>query len=191
MGTGPALCRAALAGWAGASSFIAEDFLDGAPSALILGDNIFYGNELTSMLASADARTDGASVFAYQVADPERYGVAEVDASGMVIGLEEKPAEPKSNLAVTGLYFFDANASDMAKQITPSARGELEITDLNLMYLQQQKLHCEELGRGFAWLDTGTFESLMEASQFVQTLQSRQGVQIASPEEISQKLAWV
>lgn len=170
---------------------IAEAFLDGAPSALILGDNIFYGNELRTLLASANARLDGASVFAYQVADPERYGVAEIDASGMVIGLEEKPTKPKSNLAVTGLYFFDADASDMAKQITPSARGELEITDLNLMYLEKHKLHCEELGRGFAWLDTGTFESLLEASQFVQTLQSRQGVQIASLEEIAFMQGWI
>lgn len=170
---------------------IAEEFLDGAPSALILGDNIFYGNELRTLLASADARAEGASVFVYQVADPERYGVAEISADGAVLGLEEKPARPKSNLAVTGLYFYDENAPEMAKQIKPSARGELEITDLNMIYMAEQKLHCEELGRGFAWLDTGTFESLLEASQFVQTLQSRQGVQIASLEEIAFSQGWI
>lgn len=170
---------------------IAEPFLDGAPSALILGDNIFYGNELRLLLAAANAREVGASVFAYQVADPERYGVAEVDQAGIVIALEEKPAQPKSNLAVTGLYFYDENASEMARTITPSARGELEITDLNRMYLEEQKLYCSELGRGFAWLDTGTYESLLEASHFVQTLQGRQGLQIASPEEIAFTQGWI
>lgn len=170
---------------------IAEPFLDGAPSVLILGDNIFYGNELRPLLAAANAREVGASVFAYQVADPERYGVAEVDQAGVVISLEEKPAQPKSNLAVTGLYFYDENASEMARTITPSARGELEITDLNRMYLEEQKLYCSELGRGFAWLDTGTYESLLEASHFVQTLQGRQGLQIASPEEIAFMQGWI
>ncbi len=170
---------------------IAEDFLDGAPSALVLGDNIFYGHDLYALLSSADAKTEGATVFAYHVQDPERYGVAEFDADGTVLSLEEKPATPKSNYAVTGLYFYDANASAMAKEITPSARGELEITDLNAMYLEQGKLHCQRMGRGYAWLDTGTHESLVEAHQFVQTIEHRQGLKIACVEELALRNGWI
>lgn len=169
---------------------IAESFLDGAPSALILGDNIFYGNKLGRLLSQADCLEDGASVFAYRVADPHRYGVAEIAPDGSVVGLEEKPDNPSSNLAVTGLYFYDNKASGLAKKLKPSKRGELEITDLNRLYLDAGLLKCEVMGRGFAWLDTGTFESLIEASQFVQTLQSRQGVQIASPEELAFNMGW-
>ena len=170
---------------------IADDFLDGSPSALVLGDNIFYGHALDELLASAGKRTVGATVFAYHVHDPERYGVAEFDKSGRVLSLEEKPVQPKSNFAVTGLYFYDERAVDYAKQIKPSARGELEITDLNMRYLQDGELALERMGRGYAWLDTGTHESLLDASQFVQTIEHRQGLKIACPEEIALSKGWI
>ncbi|THT98796.1 glucose-1-phosphate thymidylyltransferase RfbA [Lampropedia puyangensis] len=164
---------------------IGEAFLNGAPSALVLGDNIFYGHDLPTQLADAHARTQGASVFAYHVHDPERYGVAEFDAQGKVLSLEEKPAKPKSNYAVTGLYFYDDKVVELAKTLKPSARGELEITDLNRLYLEQGALNVELMGRGYAWLDTGTHESLLQASQFIATLELRQGLKIACPEEIA------
>ncbi|MDD2547788.1 MAG: glucose-1-phosphate thymidylyltransferase RfbA [Burkholderiaceae bacterium] len=164
---------------------IGEDFVGHAPSALVLGDNIFHGHDFHDLLGSAQQRTEGASVFAYHVHDPERYGVAEFDARGKVLSLEEKPAQPKSNYAVTGLYFYDAQVVDLAKSLQPSARGELEITDLNRLYLEQGQLHVEIMGRGYAWLDTGTHESLLEASQFIATLEHRQGLKIACPEEIA------
>jgi glucose-1-phosphate thymidylyltransferase len=170
---------------------ISESFLDGAPSALVLGDNIFYGHSLDKILASADARKTGASVFAYHVKDPERYGVAEFDSAGKVLSIEEKPNQPKSSYAVTGLYFYDERVVEFAKQIKPSKRGELEITDLNSMYLEQQNLHVEIMGRGYAWLDTGTHESLLEAGQFVQTLENRQGLKISCPEEIAYRKGWI
>ncbi|MGU3627550.1 glucose-1-phosphate thymidylyltransferase RfbA [Comamonas sp. C24C] len=170
---------------------IGEKFLDGAPSALVLGDNIFYGHDFQPLLKKADARQDGASVFAYHVQDPERYGVAEFDAAGKVLSLEEKPKQPKSNYAVTGLYFYDEQVVELAKQVKPSARGELEITDLNGMYLQQGKLNVELMGRGYAWLDTGTHDSLLEAGQFIATLQQRQGLKVACPEEIAYRQKWI
>ena len=170
---------------------IAEDFLAGAPSALILGDNIFHGHDFNALLANADARRAGATVFAYAVQDPERYGVAEFDAEGRVISLEEKPAEPKSRYAVTGLYFYDEQVVELAKQVRPSARGELEITDLNRLYLQRGELHVEVMGRGYAWLDTGTHDSMLEASQFIQTLERRQGLKVAAPEEIAWRLGYI
>lgn len=170
---------------------IAEDFLNGAPSALILGDNIFYGNSLHENLAAADQRGEGASLFAYHVHDPERYGVAEFDSSGKVISLVEKPKQAKSNYAVTGLYFYDRYAPDYAKQVRPSERGELEITDLNKIYLEKGELSVERMGRGYAWLDTGTHESLIEAHQFIQTVERRQGLKIACPEEIAFRKGWI
>ena len=170
---------------------IGEDFLDGAPSALVLGDNIFYGHDIHELLESADARRQGASVFAYHVHDPERYGVAEFDAAGKVLSLEEKPAQPKSNYAVTGLYFYDTQVVDMAKGLKPSPRGELEITDLNRLYLEQGQLNVEIMGRGYAWLDTGTHQSLLEAGQFIATLENRQGLKIACPEEIAWRHRWI
>ena len=170
---------------------IGEAFLDGAPSVLILGDNIFYGHSLDEKLASADQREDGATVFAYHVNDPERYGVAEFDKAGKVISLEEKPENPKSNYAVTGLYFYDKNAPDYARQIKPSDRGELEITDLNKLYLEKDQLSLERMSRGFAWLDAGTHESLVEAHQFVQTIEHRQELKIACPEEIAFRHNWI
>lgn len=170
---------------------IAEDFLAGAPSALILGDNIFHGHDFNALLANADARRAGATVFAYAVQDPERYGVAEFDESGRVISLEEKPAEPKSRYAVTGLYFYDEQVVTLARQVRPSARGELEITDLNRLYLQRGELHVEVMGRGYAWLDTGTHDSMLEASQFIQTLERRQGLKVAAPEEIAWRLGYI
>lgn len=170
---------------------IGEKFLDGAPSALVLGDNIFYGHDFQPLLKKADARQDGASVFAYHVQDPERYGVAEFDAAGKVLSLEEKPKQPKSHYAVTGLYFYDEQVVELAKQVKPSARGELEITDLNGMYLQQGKLNVELMGRGYAWLDTGTHDSLLEAGQFIATLQQRQGLKVACPEEIAYRQKWI
>lgn len=170
---------------------IGEAFLNGAASALVLGDNIFYGHDFQDLLARAMTRSDGASVFAYHVHDPERYGVAEFDAQGKVLSLEEKPAQPKSNYAVTGLYFYDAQVVELAQQLRPSARGELEITDLNRLYLEQGRLNVHIMGRGYAWLDTGTHESLLDASQFIATLQSRQGLKIACPEEIAWRHGWI
>ena len=170
---------------------IGEQFLAGSPSALVLGDNIFYGHDFHELLANANARSTGASVFAYHVHDPERYGVAEFDAAGKVLSLEEKPKQPKSNYAVTGLYFYDRQVVELAKSLKPSARGELEITDLNRLYLQQAQLNVEIMGRGYAWLDTGTHESLLEAGQFIATLEHRQGLKIACPEEIAWRHRWV
>lgn len=170
---------------------IAEKFLDGAPSALILGDNIFYGNALHKKLATANQQSNGATIFVYHVHDPERYGVAEFDKTGKVISLEEKPQQPKSNYAVTGLYFYDEHASEYAKRIKPSHRGELEITDLNKIYLEKGQLSVECMSRGYAWLDTGTHESLVEAHQFVQTIEHRQGLKIACPEEIAFRQGWI
>jgi len=170
---------------------IAEEFLSGAPSALVLGDNIFYGHSFSHLLASANSQQEGATVFTYHVHDPERYGVAEFDANGNVISLEEKPEDPKSNYAVTGLYFYDNKVVDYAKQIKPSHRGELEITDINKLYMEDNKLSVEVMDRGYAWLDTGTHESLLEASQFVQTIEHRQGLKIACPEEIAHNQGWI
>ena len=170
---------------------IGEKFLNGAPSALVLGDNIFYGHDFHELLESAMQRPEGASVFAYHVHDPERYGVAQFDASGKVLSLEEKPAYPKSSYAVTGLYFYDRHVVDMAKSLQPSPRGELEITDLNRLYLEQGQLGVEIMGRGYAWLDTGTHDSLLEAGQFIATLERRQGLKIACPEEIAWRQRWI
>ena len=170
---------------------IGEDFLGTSPSALVLGDNIFYGHDFHNLLANAMTRTDGASVFAYHVHDPERYGVAEFDESGKVLSLEEKPAQPKSNYAVTGLYFYDNQVIDLAKNLKPSPRGELEITDLNRLYLERGQLNVEIMGRGYAWLDTGTHESLLEAGQFIATLENRQGLKVACPEEIAYRQKWI
>jgi glucose-1-phosphate thymidylyltransferase len=164
---------------------IGAKFVDGGPSALILGDNIFFGHGLPLLLASACSRVTGASVFAYRVADPERYGVVAFDGAGKATSIEEKPQQPKSNFAVTGLYFYDRQVVDIAANIRPSARGELEITDLNRIYLDRGQLRVELMGRGFAWLDTGTPDSLSDAAEFVATLQRRQGVRIACPEEIA------
>ncbi len=170
---------------------IGADFLGGAPSCLVLGDNIFHGPGLTAMLKRADARREGATVFGYWVQDPERYGVAEFDAEGRVIGLEEKPAAPRSNYAVTGLYFYDGRAPEFAAQLQPSLRGELEITDLNKRYLQEGALHLEQLGRGYAWLDTGTHRSLLEASNYIETIEARQGLRVCCPEEIAWNNGWI
>ncbi|SDY05578.1 glucose-1-phosphate thymidylyltransferase RfbA [Lysobacter enzymogenes] len=170
---------------------IGRDFVAGEPSCLVLGDNIFHGPGLTSILKRADERREGATVFGYWVSDPERYGVAEFDADGRVIGLEEKPLKPRSRYAVTGLYFYDGRASDFAAQLKPSARGELEITDLNRKYLDEGSLHLEQLGRGYAWLDTGTHQSLLEASNFIETIETRQGLRICCPEEIAYGNGWI
>lgn len=170
---------------------IGEKFVDGRPSCLVLGDNIFYGHGLTDLLARADSRQDAATVFGYWVRDPERYGVAEFDAQGRVVGIEEKPAQPRSSYAVTGLYFYDGHASEYAAKLKPSARGELEITDLNRVYLEQNKLHLEKLGRGYAWLDTGTHESLVEASTYIETIEKRQGLRVCCPEEIAFFNKWI
>ena len=170
---------------------IGEQFLAGSDSALVLGDNIFYGHDFHELLASANARSTGASVFAYHVQDPERYGVAEFDPAGKVLSLEEKPKAPKSNYAVTGLYFYDNQVVELAKSLQPSPRGELEITDLNRLYLEQGQLNVEIMGRGYAWLDTGTHESLLEAGQFIATLEHRQGLKIACPEEIAWRHGWI
>ena len=170
---------------------IGEAFIGQQSSALVLGDNIFYGHDFHHLLANAMARTEGASVFAYHVHDPERYGVGEFDAHGKVLSLEEKPRQPKSNYAVTGLYFYDAQVVDLAKTLKPSQRGELEITDLNRLYLEQGQLSVEIMGRGYAWLDTGTHESLLDASQFIATLENRQGLKVACPEEIAFRQGWI
>jgi glucose-1-phosphate thymidylyltransferase len=170
---------------------IGEKFIGGAPSSLILGDNIFYGHDFAHNLQSAAGVKDGAVVFAYPVSDPERYGVVEFDDSGRALSIEEKPEKPKSRYAVTGLYFFDGDASQIARQIKPSARGELEITDVNRWYLERGKLRTEVLGRGFAWLDTGTHDSLIEAAIFIETIEKRQGLKVACPEEIAYRLGWI
>ena len=170
---------------------IGRNFLDDDHSALILGDNIFYGHDLSVSLHRAHEKTSGATVFAYPVHDPERYGVAEFDASGKVISLEEKPAQPKSRYAVTGIYFYDNQVCELAAALKPSARGELEITDLNRLYLQHGSLTCEVMGRGMAWLDTGTHESLLEASQYIATIERRQGLKVACPEEIAYRRGWI
>lgn len=170
---------------------IGEQFLAGSPSALVLGDNIFYGHSLQPLLKAADAQTHGATVFAYHVQDPERYGVAEFDAAGKVLSLEEKPAQPKSHYAVTGLYFYDAHVVELAKALKPSPRGELEITDLNKRYLEKSALNVQLMGRGYAWLDTGTHDSLLEAGQFIATIEQRQGLKVACPEEIAWRNHWI
>jgi glucose-1-phosphate thymidylyltransferase len=170
---------------------IGADFIGGADSALVLGDNIFYGHDFHQILGSADQRSAGATVFAYHVHDPERYGVAEFDQAGKVLSLEEKPKQPKSNYAVTGLYFYDNTVVDLARNLEPSPRGELEITDLNRLYLEEGKLNVEIMGRGYAWLDTGTHDSLLEAGQFIATIEKRQGLKVACPEEIAFRQGWI
>ena len=170
---------------------IGEAFLAGSPSALVLGDNIFHGHDFQDLLASASERSTGASVFAYHVHDPERYGVAEFDAAGRVLSIEEKPAKPKSSYAVTGLYFYDEQVVDLARSLKPSPRGELEITDLNRLYLERGQLQVEIMGRGYAWLDTGTHDSLLEAGQFIATIEQRQGLKVACPEEIAWRNHWI
>ncbi len=170
---------------------VGAEFVNGQPCALVLGDNIFYGNGLIQKLRAATACESGATVFAYHVQDPERYGVVEFDAEGRAVSLEEKPAKPKSNYAVTGLYFYDERVSKFAAELKPSARGELEITDLNRVYLEAGALHVETLGRGHAWLDTGTHESLVQAATFVQTVQERQGFMVSCPEEIAFRMGWI
>jgi glucose-1-phosphate thymidylyltransferase len=170
---------------------IGETFIGADCCALVLGDNIFYGHDFHLVLGNASKRKEGASIFVYHVLDPHRYGVAEFDDQRKVLSIEEKPAKPKSNYAVTGLYFYDCRVSELAKSLTPSARGELEITDLNRLYLDQDKLHVEIMGRGYAWLDTGTHESLLDASQFIATLEHRQGLKVACPEEIAYRQEWI
>jgi glucose-1-phosphate thymidylyltransferase len=170
---------------------IGKDFVGSDPSALVLGDNIYYGHDLVKLLASANARDAGASVFAYHVHDPERYGVVDFDDQQRALSIEEKPKQPKSNYAVTGLYFYDQQVCDIAADIKPSHRGELEITDVNKRYLEQGQLNVEIMGRGFAWLDTGTHDSLLEAASFIATLQKRQGLQVACPEEIAFRQGWI
>ncbi|MBK1646003.1 glucose-1-phosphate thymidylyltransferase [Thiocapsa imhoffii] len=170
---------------------IGSDFLDGAPSCLVLGDNIFYGHGLVDQLKAASARTQGATVFGYYVSDPQRYGVVEFDVDGQVLSLEEKPRVPKSNWAVTGIYFYDEKACELAAGLRPSARGELEITDLNIGYLERGELHVSRIGRGTAWLDTGTHESLMQAGQFIETIERRQGLKICCPEEVAYFSGWI
>lgn len=170
---------------------IGKRFVGTDPSALVLGDNIFYGHDLPLVFSTARERSTGATVFAYRVNDPERYGVVEFDDSGRAISLEEKPVKPKSHYAVTGIYFYDGNATELVKQVKPSSRGELEITDLNKIYLEQGMLSVETMGRGFAWLDTGTHESLLEAGLFISTIERRQGLKIACPEEIAWRNKWI
>ncbi|MHB1282008.1 MAG: glucose-1-phosphate thymidylyltransferase RfbA [Acidithiobacillus sp.] len=170
---------------------IAEEFLAGSPSALVLGDNVFYGHEISATLQTANARDTGATIFAYHVANPRAYGVVEFNADGQAIGLEEKPETPRSSYAVTGLYFYDGDGSRMAREIRPSARGELEITDLNRLYLQERRLQVEVLGRGTAWLDTGTHADLLNAGQFIRTLEERQGLKVACPEEIAYRMGYI
>ena len=170
---------------------IGADFIGNDNSALVLGDNIFYGHDFHEILGNADRRSAGATVFAYHVHDPERYGVAEFDPSGKVLSLEEKPKQPKSNYAVTGLYFYDNQVVDLARNLKPSPRGELEITDLNRLYLENGQLDVEIMGRGYAWLDTGTHDSLLEAGQFIATIEKRQGLKVACPEEIAFRQGWI
>lgn len=170
---------------------IGKEFIGNSASALVLGDNIFYGHDLVKQLHSANDRADGASVFAYHVHDPERYGVVEFDAAHRAVSIEEKPLVPKSNYAVTGLYFYDNDVCHIAADMKPSARGELEITDVNKRYLEQGRLNVEIMGRGYAWLDTGTHDSLLEAASFIATLQKRQGLQVACPEEIAYRQGWI
>lgn len=170
---------------------IGANFIGNELSALVLGDNIFYGHDFQTLLKNAMNREAGATVFAYHVHDPERYGVAEFDAAGRVLSLEEKPAAPKSNYAVTGLYFYDRQVVDLARELKPSPRGELEITDLNMLYLRQQALQVEIMGRGYAWLDTGTHDSLLEAGQYIATIEKRQGLKVACPEEICFRAGWI
>jgi glucose-1-phosphate thymidylyltransferase len=175
-----------------AQAFIlAKDFIAGDSVALVLGDNVYYGHELAELMQEADQRETGASVFAYPVFDPERYGVVDFDDSGKALSIEEKPAKPKSRYAVTGLYFYDSKVVDIAENLKPSARGELEITDVNLEYLKQSDLHVEVMGRGMAWLDTGTHDSLLEASQFIQTIEKRQGLKVMCPEEIAFRKGYI
>jgi len=170
---------------------IGEPFIGNAPSALVLGDNIYYGHDFQPLLQAADAQSSGATVFAYHVQDPERYGVVEFNAQGQAISIEEKPTQPKSNYAVTGLYFYDEQVVDIAKAVKPSARGELEITSVNQAYLERGQLNVQTMGRGYAWLDTGTHDSLLEAGQFIATLERRQGLKIACPEEIAYRQGWI
>ncbi|MGZ4865843.1 MAG: glucose-1-phosphate thymidylyltransferase RfbA [Candidatus Angelobacter sp.] len=170
---------------------IGRKFLSGSPSALILGDNIFYGQDLSNNLQQASARTEGATVFAYAVNDPERYGVIEFNSTGKALSIEEKPKAPKSRYAVTGLYFYDSEVVEVAAQLKPSTRGELEITDVNRWYLERGRLSAEILGRGMAWLDTGTHDSLLEAASFIQTIEKRQGLKVACPEEIAYRLGFI
>jgi len=170
---------------------LGEEFVGGEASALVLGDNIFHGSHFSQILADADARTEGATVFGYPVADPQRYGVVAFDAAGKAISLEEKPAQPRSNMAVTGLYFYDGRASALARSLKPSPRGELEITDLNRLYLEEGSLNVEVLGRGFAWLDTGTHDSLVQAGEFVRAIEQRQGLRIGCIEEIAFQQGWI
>ncbi|MHB8182087.1 MAG: glucose-1-phosphate thymidylyltransferase RfbA [Acidithiobacillus ferrivorans] len=170
---------------------IAEEFLAGRPSALVLGDNVFYGHEISTTLQAANTRDTGATIFAYHVANPRAYGVVEFNADGQAIGIEEKPETPRSSYAVTGLYFYDGDGSRMAREIRPSARGELEITDLNRLYLQERRLQVEVLGRGTAWLDTGTHADLLNAGQFIRTLEERQGLKVACPEEIAYRMGYI
>ena len=191
MGYQPAVCSAALAGRLAQAFIIGRDFIGTDPSTLILGDNIFHGHDLVGQLGRAARQQDGATVFAYHVHDPERYGVVEFDDGFRALSLEEKPLKPRSNYAVTGLYFYDRQVCDIAADIKPSARGELEITDVNKRYLEMAQLDVEIMGRGYAWLDTGTHDSLLEAASFIATLQHRQGLMVACPEEIAYRSRWI